>query len=116
MYAVIFTAEINPLLDANGHNEYAETAKRMRQLAFSEDHGCLDFTCTTEGNKEIAISYWPSIEHIQKWKHNIHHTNAQAKGRKNWYKSYKVQVVKLLREYEFGSVGDEDGVEEENRN
>lgn len=93
MYAVIFRAEINEI-DAN----YSETAKRMRALAINE-YGCLEFTSATEGHHEIAISYWESLEQIEKWKQNSEHLDAQTLGRQKWYKSYNVQVVEVVREY-----------------
>ena len=96
MYAVIFTAEINEI-----DNEYSETAKRMRQLAF-QDYGCTNVTATTEGTTEIAISYWPTIKQIHDWKQNIHHLKAQQLGQTKWYKSYTVEIVKILREYSGG--------------
>ena len=59
MYAVIFKAEINKL-----DSEYSLMAERMRDLAMKE-YGCTEFNACTEGNTEIAISYWPSQEHIK---------------------------------------------------
>lgn len=94
MYAVIFHAEIAQLDD-----EYFATAKQMRELALTH-HGCLDFVATTEGEREIAISYWPSLEHIRQWKQNAAHLDAQQQGRSRWYKSYKVEVVEVLRAYQ----------------
>lgn len=93
MYAVIFTAEV-ALLDS----EYSETASRMREIAMAE-YGCTEFISTTEGNNEIAISYWPSLDAIRAWKSNPDHLRAQALGKSRWYKSYNVQVVEVLREY-----------------
>lgn len=93
MFAVIFKAEINEL-DA----EYTEVAERMRNLAINE-YGCTEFTALTEGDTEIAISYWEDDDQIRKWKQNAEHLSAQAKGKSKWYKSYTVQVVEVLREY-----------------
>ena len=98
MYAVIFRAEIAQL-----DEEYFATAKQMRELAMAE-YGCLDFVATAEGNREIAISYWPSLDHIKHWKQNTQHLHAQQQGRSRWYKSYKVEVVELLRAYESNSL------------
>lgn len=95
MYAVIFHAETAQL-----DEEYFTTAKQMREQALTH-YGCLDFVSTTEGNREIAISYWPSLEHIQRWKQHADHLQAQQQGRARWYKSYKVEVVELLRTYGF---------------
>lgn len=95
MYAVIFHAEIAQLDD-----EYFATAKQLRELAMT-DYGCLDFVATSEGSREIAISYWPSLDHITHWQQNSEHLRAQQQGRARWYKSYKVEVVELLRTYAF---------------
>lgn len=94
MYAVIFTAEIKTL-DAM----YAGVAEQMRELAKSR-YGCREFNSVTEGNREIAISYWDTLEQISRWKQDPDHRSAQEAGRKKWYRSYRVQVVKLVREYE----------------
>jgi heme-degrading monooxygenase HmoA len=93
MYAVIFRAEILAL-DAG----YTSMANRMRDLAINE-YGCVEFVACTQGNSEIAISYWESEEHIQRWKQNAEHLVAQEKGRSTWYKSYTVQVVEVVRAY-----------------
>ena len=93
MYAVIFRAEIKKL-DAS----YMETAARLRDLATSK-YGCREFITVSEGDQEIAISYWDSKEHIQAWKQDPEHRIAQQQGRKTWYRSYHVQVVEILRKY-----------------
>ena len=96
MYAVIFRAEVREL-DA----EYAVIAARMRDLAINE-YGCVEFVACTEGNSEIAISYWESEEQIRQWKQNAEHLVAQQKGRAKWYKSYTVEVVEVVRAYRSG--------------
>ena len=93
MYAVIFKAEINEI-----DQLYSDTADRMRELAINE-YGCTEFTSCTEGAFEIAISYWPSREHIKAWKSNPEHRQAQKLGKSRWYKSYQVQVVEVLNQY-----------------
>ncbi len=93
MYAVIFRAEIAEL-DA----EYSAMAEKMRRIAINQ-YGCREFTSCTEGNTEIAISYWDNESQIKEWRYNSEHLAAQGKGRSKWYKSYTVQVVKIAREY-----------------
>lgn len=93
MYAVIFKAEILQL-DA----EYAAMASRMRDLAINE-YGCVEFVAATEGNRELAISYWESEEQIRQWKQNAEHLVAQERGRAKWYRSYTVEVVEVVRAY-----------------
>ena len=91
MYAVIFKAEINEL-----DQEYTLMAQRMRDLAIKE-YGCTEFMACNEGNSEIAISYWPSLEHIKAWHSNPEHQVAQKLGKEKWYKSYQVNVTKIIR-------------------
>jgi len=93
MYAVIFRATIEAL-----DEEYARVARRMRDLAINE-YGCLEFVCVREGSEEVAISYWETEEQIQRWKEDPEHLQAQELGCSKWYKSYQVQVVKIVRQY-----------------
>jgi len=93
MYAVIFRARV-----AEVDDEYRQVAERMRQLAI-EKYGCKGFTSVTEGDEEIAISYWENEKQIKAWKNDAEHMRAQGKGRSKWYRSYHVQVVKVVREY-----------------
>ena len=93
MFAVIFKAVINKL-----DSRYFETAKRLRELAKTK-YGCLDFVSATEGDREIAISYWPSEEQISAWKDDPEHRQAQQLGRTLWYRSYSVEVVSIERSY-----------------
>lgn len=95
-YAVIFRAEIRAL-----DQEYMAMAARMRELALAE-YGCLEFFAVTEGQQEVAISYWDSEEQIRRWKQNAEHLVAQEKGRNTWYRSYTVEVVEVVRAYQSG--------------
>lgn len=93
MYAVIFKAEINKF-DEN----YSAMAKKLRDLAISK-YGCKEFVSTAENNFEIAISYWEDMEQIKTWKQDTEHLVAQDLGRSTWYKSYKVEIVEIIRQY-----------------
>lgn len=93
-YAVIFSAKIKQL-----DQQYSVTAELMRELAFSE-YGCVDFHACTEGDQEIAVSYWRSLDDIVAWKQNIKHLAAQKIGKEKWYANYTVEVVEVLRSYQ----------------
>ena len=99
MYAVIFTATVGEQ-DAR----YAEMAATLRDLAMAE-FGCTDFVSVTEGEQEIAISYWPDEASIKAWKQQAEHQVAQQLGKDGWYAHYKVEVVKVLRSYQGISSG-----------
>ena len=91
MYAVIFKATIARLDD-----EYSDMAERLRDLAINK-YGCTDFTSVTEGDQEIAISYWDTEEQIREWKKDPQHRLAQAKGRNKWYRSVSVEICEVKR-------------------
>lgn len=93
MFVVIFRARAKQLDD-----EYAQVARRMRQLALAE-FGCVEFDAVTEGTNEIAVSYWRDEESIRAWKRQSEHLIAQELGRERWYESYTVQVCEIRRQY-----------------
>jgi heme-degrading monooxygenase HmoA len=93
MYAVIFRADIREL-----DEDYVALAARMRERAMTE-YGCIEFQSCMEGKSEIAISYWESLDQISRWKEDLEHQAAQELGRTQWYGSYTVEVVEVLRAY-----------------
>ena len=97
MYAVIFRATAG-----QPDQDYLDMVEKMRELAFSR-YGCRDFIAVTEGQQEIAISYWDDEDAIRRWKNDPDHALAQQRGRDGWYAGYTVQVVEIRREYSFGS-------------
>ncbi len=104
MLAVIFTATLSDQLiasslsDGREFNRYTAMADQLRELAFKE-YGCLNFMSTTEGNQEIALSYWQDAQAIARWKDDALHKKTQEIGRDKWYKEYKVEVVDVLKSY-----------------
>ena len=93
MFAVIFKAKVK-VLDA----QYADAAKRMRDLALGE-YNCKAFICPTTGDTEIAISYWQCEEDILARRNDAEHLATQKLGQEKWYESYTVEVVEVLRSY-----------------
>ncbi len=96
MFVVIFRAQAKAL-DA----EYSAMAAQMRELALTR-FGCLDFTAVTEGDQEVALSYWPDEASIRAWKQHTDHLMAQQLGRERWYASYVVEVAEVKRQYRHG--------------
>ena len=93
MFVVIFRAKVRRF-----DEEYSRMAARMRDLA-TRRFGCLEFHAVTEGNEEVALSYWPDEESIRAWRNHPEHVLAQQAGRDRWYESYSVQVTEIRREY-----------------
>jgi heme-degrading monooxygenase HmoA len=95
MFAVIFKAKVG-----NQDNQYTDMVSVMRDIAF-EKYNCKDFVAVTEGEQEIAISYWESENDIKRWHDDTKHAVAQKLGKEKWYTSYVVEVVEIKRSYSF---------------
>ncbi|OYT17481.1 MAG: antibiotic biosynthesis monooxygenase [Bacteroidetes bacterium 4572_77] len=91
-YAVIFTS-----IKDKEDKGYSEMADRMGALVQKQD----GFLGVERAREEIGItvSYWKSLEAIQKWKQNEEHQFAQDKGKELWYKKYKIRIAKVDRDY-----------------
>ncbi len=93
-YAVIFTS-----IRTADDNGYAEMSERMDEMA-KEQTGYLGIESARE-DLGITVSYWKDLESIRKWHENAEHQLAQMKGYEIWYKSFKVRICKVERDYEF---------------
>lgn len=91
-FAVIFSSE-----RTKGDNGYSEMANKMEMLA-EKQNGFLGFESARE-EIGISISYWKDLDSIKHWKQNMDHLEAQQKGKSIWYKSYKVRIAKVERDY-----------------
>lgn len=63
--------------------------------------GFLGIESARDNELGITVSYWQSLDDIKNWKEHSIHKVAQEKGRKEWYKHYKVRVCKVERDYSF---------------
>jgi heme-degrading monooxygenase HmoA len=96
-YAVIFSSTLAD--DAEG---YSTMAARMVELA-REQEGFIDVESasrTSEGFG-ITVSYWRDLESIRRWKAQSEHAAAQKMGRDAFYRSYKLRIARVEREYGF---------------
>ena len=93
-YAVIFSS-----IRENEDEAYMDMALKMDELA-KEQPGFLGFE-TARDLLGVSVSYWQDLSSIQEWKMNVDHIEAQNKGKNEWYKSYKVRIAKVEREYSF---------------
>ena len=101
-YAVIFSSTLAD--DAEG---YSTMADRMVELA-REQEGFIDVESaarTSEGFG-ITVSYWRDLESIRKWKNVSEHAAAQKMGRDAFYRSYRLRIARVEREYGFEQRGE----------
>lgn len=96
-FAVIFTSLRRDLPD----DGYAETARRMEELA-REQPGFLGIESArgAEG-PGITVSYWLTLAHVAAWGRHAEHLLAQARGREEWYTWYALRVCRVERTTEF---------------
>lgn len=87
-YAAIFSSTKED--DLTGYHELNDS---LMQLAMQQE-GFLGYESVANGNKSIFISYWESMEAIEKWKHNVLHTSAKQSAHR-WYKRYLSQICKI---------------------
>ena len=93
-YAVIFTS----ILDEHDP-EYFRMNDMLRQQAEKLD-GFLGED-SARNDYGISISYWKDLDSIQQWRQNADHQWAKQKGRKDFYKEYKIRIALVEREYGF---------------
>ena len=92
-YAVIFTST-----RTEGDHGYAAMSDRMIELA-EKQPGFLGVEHARE-DLGITVSYWKDLESIKNWKHHAEHSIARQKGREEWYRSFKVRITRVERDYE----------------
>lgn len=92
--AVIFSS----VRRADDDGGYAETARRMEELA-AEQPGYLGFESARDPGLGISVSYWTDEDAARAWKQVAEHVLAQRRGREQWYAGYRVRVATVSREY-----------------
>lgn len=93
-FAVIFTSH-----RTDGDNGYEETVRRMIELAANQP-GFLGVESVRQG-LGITVSYWTDMASVKAWKEQAEHKLAQEKGKKRWYKEYKIRITRVKRDYGF---------------
>jgi heme-degrading monooxygenase HmoA len=90
-YAVIFISEKNEEIEG-----YEEMDKQTMQVALALK-GCLGYS-NVPGT---FISYWDTMDSINKWRTHDLHKQAKEQGKKQWYKYYHSMICKVEHSHEF---------------
>lgn len=96
-YAVIFTSQRTDD-DSEG---YAKMADAMEVLAKQQPGFLRVESSRNQEGQGITVSYWESLEAIQKWRDNTKHTVAQQLGKDKWYSHYHVEICQVMHAYSF---------------
>lgn len=92
-YAVIAPAVLGA--DVAG---YPETAARLLELAEGID-GFLGIETCFQPGFALAISYWRSLEAIDRWRQHAQHLRAKELGKTRWFDRYATRIAKVERAY-----------------
>lgn len=92
-YACIFTSSRTERSEG-----YEETAARMLALAQAQEGFLGVESHRNPDGRGVTISYWTSLEAIQRWKAHPEHQIAQQLGRKKWYRQYQIRICQVETE------------------
>jgi heme-degrading monooxygenase HmoA len=97
MIAVIF--EVWP---ADGQRQtYLDIAAHLRPL-LDEIDGFISierFESLTEPGKILSLSFWRDEQAVAAWRQRDPHRGAQARGRAEVFKDYRLRVAGVIRDY-----------------
>lgn len=94
-YAVIFISTRSKELEG-----YAEMDEKTIEKVKTLD-GFIGYESIKNGDNGIFISYWASMEAIEKWKHDSMHVEAKSYGYSHWYSRIISQICKVEHSHEF---------------
>ncbi len=97
MYAVIF--EVEP--KEGRRNDYLEIAAALRpELDKIEGFLSIErFESLTNKGKLLSLSFWRDEVAVMRWREQLDHRAAQAKGRAEIFADYRISVVSVERQY-----------------
>jgi len=97
LLAVIF--EVTPTEE--GKSEYLKIAAKLRSFLENRD-GFISierFQSLTEEGKILSLSFWRDENSIAEWRNVLEHRNAQKKGKELLFRSYRIRVAEVIRDY-----------------
>ena len=97
MIAVIF--ELSPKSEHSG--TYFDIAAELRSLVESID-GFVSierFQSISQPGKFLSLSFWRDEAAILAWREQQAHRDAQARGRGELFRDYRIRVAQVVRDY-----------------
>jgi heme-degrading monooxygenase HmoA len=93
-YAVIFVSTLQ-----EGKDGYPEMSRKMVELSKTMP-GFLGIE-SVRTDMGITVCYWKDQASIKHWYDNAVHKEAQRLGRSEWFKSLRIRVAKVEKDYGF---------------
>lgn len=97
MIAVIFQV----LPHEGRRQDYLDLAARLR-LVLDKIDGFISverFESLTEPGKILSLSFWRDEEAVEEWRKRESHRSAQARGRGEIFKDYRLVIAGVIRDY-----------------
>ena len=104
MYLIIF--EVYPHDDQK--DRYFELAAKLRETLHQQS-GFIHverFQSLVDEDKILSLFYWESDEAIANCRHHADHMVVQAEGKRSVFKSYRLRVAEVIRDYDFSSLSE----------
>ena len=61
------------------------------------------FRSLVDEGKILSLSCWESDEAIANWRHQADHSVVQEEGKRSVFKSFRLRVAEVIRDYDFMS-------------
>ena len=58
------------------------------------------FQSISDGGKFVSLSFWRDEEAVRAWRNVMLHREAQKQGRAGIFKSYRLRIASVIRDYE----------------
>jgi len=97
MVVVIFEFQVNK----NREKDYFLEVKKL-QTEINDSEGFISVERFESNNIKgyfVSISTWENEESVNKWHLNSKHIKAQNLGKKEIFKSFRIRVAKVFRDY-----------------
>ncbi|SRR5579875_135288 len=97
MHVVIFEVEPKP----GRERDYLDMAAALKSELERID-GFLSverFRSLTKEGKVLSVSFWRDAEAVKRWREQVQHRRAQAKGRTDIFADYRISVAAVERQY-----------------
>ncbi len=97
MIAVIFEVWIDP----EHRQDYIEQAAKLRALLEGID-GFISverFQSLIEPDKILSLSFFRDEDAVKAWRNTMQHRQAQALGRNEYFRDYRLRITRVLRDY-----------------
>ncbi len=97
MIIVVFQFSTNP----NMSEEYFNEVEKLQE-EIKNEKGFISaerYQSNLDQDSFVSISTWKDIDAVERWHRNKKHQASQNKGKERIFKSFRIRVAKVLKDY-----------------